>query len=145
MLKKKTKAAQKRTAARCGHPALSPRESQSATTKAFTTSEFSETMNDFALAVITALACVMYAGYTYQTYRERYLRRKQTKLDAKANADDLLRYAMMEIIWVRNEMSNISVSRDDDWDLREHLQSTLTSLYKNLEDYSKTLDNESHN
>jgi hypothetical protein len=52
---------------------------------------------------------------------------------------------MMEIIWVRNEMSNISVSRDDDWDLREHLQSTLTSLYKNLEDYSKTLTNESHN
>jgi hypothetical protein len=102
-------------------------------------------MNDFALAVITALACVMYAGYTYQTYRERYKRRKQAKIDAKANADDLLCYAMMEIIWVRNEMSNISVSRDDDWDLREHLQSTLTSLYKNLEDYSKTLDNESHN
>ena len=102
-------------------------------------------MNDFALAVITALACVMYAGYTYQTYRERYQRRKQAKIDAKVNADDLLRYAMMEIIWVRNEMSNISVSRDDDWDLREHLQSTLTSLYKNLEDYSKTLTNESHN
>jgi hypothetical protein len=102
-------------------------------------------MNDFALAVITALACVMYAGYTYQTYRDRYQRRKQVKIDAKADADDLLRYAMMEIIWVRNEMSNISVSRDDDWDLREHLQSTLTSLYKNLEDYSKTLDNESHN
>ena len=102
-------------------------------------------MNDFALAVITALACVMYAGYTYQTYRDRYRRRKQAKLDAKANADDLLRYAMTTVIWVRNEMSNVSVSGDDAWDLREHLQSTLTELHENLEDYSKTLDNESHN
>jgi transposase len=102
-------------------------------------------MNDFALAVITALACVMYAGYTYQTYRDRYKRRKQAKIDAKANADDLLRYAMTTVIWVRNEMSNVSVSGDDAWDLREHLQFTLTELHENLEDYSKTLDNESHN
>ena len=102
-------------------------------------------MNDFALAVMVALACAMYIGYVFQIYRDRYKRRKQAKIDAKEDAKDLFCYAMMEIIWVRNEMSNISVSRDDDWDLREHLQSTLTSLYKNLEDYSKTLDNESHN
>jgi signal transduction protein with GAF and PtsI domain len=102
-------------------------------------------MNDFALAVIAALACTMYLGYAYQTYRERYKRRKQAKIDAKANADDLLRYAMAEVIWVRNEMSNISVSGDDSWDIRERLQSNLTELHENLEDYSKTLDNESHN
>ena len=97
-------------------------------------------MNDFALAVITALACVMYAGYTYQTYRERYNRRKQTKLDAKADAADLIRYAMTTVIWVRNEMSNVSVSGDDAWDLREHLQFTLTEIFENLEHYQKTLD-----
>lgn len=102
-------------------------------------------MNDFALAVITALACVMYAGYTYQTYRERYLRRKKAELDAKSDAADLIRYAMTTVIWVRNEMSNVSVSGDDAWDLREHLQFTLTELHENLEDYSKTLTNESHN
>ena len=102
-------------------------------------------MNDFALAVITALACVMYAGYTYQTYRDRYRRRKQAKIDAKANADDLLRYAMTTVIWVRNEMSNVSVSGDDAWDLREHLQFHLTELHENLEDYYKTLTDESHN
>ena len=102
-------------------------------------------MNDFALAVITALACAMYIGYVFQIYRDRYKRRKQAKLEAKANADDLLRYAMMDILWVRNEMANIGVSRDDDWDLREHLQSTLTSLYKNLEEYHKSLTDESHN
>ena len=102
-------------------------------------------MNDFALAVMVALACAMYIGYVFQIYRDRYKRRKQAKLEAKANADDLLRYAMIDILWVRNEMSNISVSRDDDWDLREHLQITLTSLYKNLEEYHKTLTNESYN
>jgi hypothetical protein len=52
---------------------------------------------------------------------------------------------MTTVIWVRNEMSNVSVSGDDAWDLREHLQSTLTELHENLEDYSKTLTNESHN
>jgi hypothetical protein len=102
-------------------------------------------MNDFALAVITALACVMYAGYTYQTYRERYNRRKKAEFDAKEDAKDLIRYAMMDVIWVRNEMSNISVSNDDAWDIRENCQSHLTKLHENLEDYYKTLDNESHN
>ena len=102
-------------------------------------------MNDFALAVMVALACAMYIGYVFQIYRDRYKRRKQAKLDAKANADDLLCYAMTTVIWVRNEMSNVSVSGDDAWDLREHLQFTLTELHENLEDYSKTLDNESHN
>jgi hypothetical protein len=97
-------------------------------------------MNDFALAVIAALACTMYLGYAYQTYRERYKRRKLAKIDAKANADDLLRYAMAEVIWVRNEMSNISVSGDDSWDIRERLQSNLTALHENLEEYQKTLD-----
>ena len=102
-------------------------------------------MNDFALAVITTLACVMYAGYTYQTYRERYLRRKQAEIDAKEDAKDLIRYAMMDVIWVRNEMSNISVSGDDAWDIRENCQFHLTKLHENLGDYLKTLDNESHN
>jgi hypothetical protein len=102
-------------------------------------------MNDFALAVIAALACTMYLGYAYQTYRDRYKRRKQAKIDAKFDAADLIRYAMAEVIWVRNEMSNISVSGDDSWDIRQRLQSSLTELHENLEDYYKTLTNESHN
>ena len=113
--------------------------------KLFIMSEFLEIMNDFALAFMVALACAMYIGYVLQIYRDRYKRRKQAKLEAKADAVDLIRYAMTTVIWVRNEMSNVSVSGDDAWDLREHLQSALTELHENLEDYSKTLTNESHN
>lgn len=101
-------------------------------------------MNDFALAVMCALACTLYLGYVYDNYRQRWLRKKQEKLDAKDNDMHNLRTCLSDLIWVRNEMENLSLRRDDDHDLRNHLQDTLTDIHQHIHQHIQLIENESN-